>query len=155
MPFRLRKDTRQWFSELYDNFELDFDMYHLCLMAGLAERKKVEADGDSTTKLVNHFPGKYKETSQLIVALFLTVELEELGVDLDDRKSLNESIDFLVNPSSPSKLSGEGMRAMNKYSFGGFEVLTEWFDAKPYTFPAFFPPYKERLEERFDADWKM
>lgn len=145
MPFRLRRDTRSWFRDLESDFELDFDMYHLCLVAGLADGRKTTVQDDDTTVLVENFPGEYGATGRVIVGFFLSVELEILGVKRADRESLNRTINRLVDPNSPSYLSNEGMRAMNQYSYGGFEVISEWFDDRPRTFGGFFPLYHEKV----------
>lgn len=145
MPFRLRRDTRSWFRNLESSFDLDFDMYHLCLVAGLADGRKTNVQDDDTTVLVENFPGEYGANGRVIVGFFLSVELEVLGVKRADRESLNKTINRLVNPNAPSYLSAEGMRAMNQYSYGGFEVISEWFDDRPRTFGGFFPRYHEEV----------
>lgn len=147
MPFRLRKDTRTWFRDIADQFSLDFDMYQLCLLAGLGAGRKVQVPDDETTVLVENFPGEYKGTGRIIIAFFLSVELESLGIRRDDRQSLHSTISSLVEPQSASQLSSEGQKAMNQYSFAGFDVITEWFESRPHTFGAFFPVYKQRLDE--------
>ena len=58
MPFRLRRDTRKWFQDITKDFELDFDMYYLCLVAGLsAGGRRSEIKSSDTTELVDTFPG--------------------------------------------------------------------------------------------------
>lgn len=145
MPFRLRRDTRSWFRDLESDFELDFDMYHLCLVAGLADKRKTEMPDSDTTVLVENFPGDYRSFGRVIVGFFLTVELEVLGVEGANRESLNRTINRLVDPGSQSYLSNEGMRAINQYSYGGFEVISEWFEDRPRTFGGFFPRYHDRV----------
>lgn len=147
MPFRLRKDTRAWFRDVQDAFTLDFDMYQLCLMAGLATGRKSPVRDEETTVLVEHFPGDYRATGRLILAFFLTVELEQLGVRRADRSQLHATINGLVDPSDPSFLSNEGMRAVNQYSYGGFDAISEWFDQRPHTFEGFFSVYKKKLDD--------
>ena len=93
MPFRLSKDARigrlQWFRDLEDHgFDLDFDIYYLCLMAGLATGKKESVPMDASTQapeLVDYFPrGRIIDPSGRVtyetVALFLSKELEALQV---------------------------------------------------------------------------
>lgn len=151
MPFRLRRDARSWFRDLESQFELDFDMYHLCLVAGLSDKRKTKIPDDDTTVLVENFPGDYRSYGRVIVGFFLTVELEVLGVGGADRESLNRTINRLVDPASQSYLSNEGMRAMNQYSYGGFEVVSEWFEDRPRTFGGFFPRYYDKLGGLLDG----
>ena len=35
---------------------------------------------------------------------------------------------------------------MNQYSYGGFEVLTEWFDERPRSLEGFLPHYLRKLQ---------
>ena len=147
MPFRLRRDTRTWFKDIRPSFTLDFDMYHLCLVTGLVVGRKEDVPTEDTTVLVDHFPGDYKAYGRVVVGLFLTVELESLGVATSERKTMHSTISQFIDPSAPSHLSDTGMQEMNKYSFGGFDTLTEWFDARPRTFETFFPIYKRQLDQ--------
>ena len=67
MPFRLRRDTRKWFQDIQSNFEVDFDMYYLCLVAGLAAGgRRAEIKTADTTELVDAYPGPYKERGRII-----------------------------------------------------------------------------------------
>lgn len=149
MPFRLRKKTRDWFSNIHrrKEFALDFDMYYLCLIAGLTAGRKVTLDNENTetTELVSNFPGVYRQKGRLIVALFLSRELKAMGVATHERTALNSSIGNLIDPEI-SHLSELGMKEMNRYSYGGFDVLTEWFDDKPTALDTFLPLYKKCLD---------
>ena len=156
MPFRLRKDARRWFRDIERHFTRDFDMYQMCLVAGLATGQTTRIGNDQTTVLLEHFPDEYRESSRLIVALFLAVELDNLGVRPDDRQQIHETVSELVDPESPSLLSGIGMRAMNAYSYGGYDEMTTWFGDRPRTFEGFFVRYQATVEEVFQGvlgDW--
>lgn len=150
MAFRLRKDTREWFKYLKKSrdqgFDLDFDMYYLCLMAGLATGRKEEVPQAETTDLVNEFPGNYRSRGRIIIALFLTREIKAMGIKMSEKRMLHSTIRGLVDPLSSSHLSDAGMKELNKYAFGGFEVLTEWFQERPRVIEAFLPLYKKYLD---------
>jgi hypothetical protein len=146
MPFRLRRDARKWFKDLESAFDLDFDMYYLCLMAGLAKRRKEDAQLAETTELVDEFPIAYRPRGRLIVSLFLSRELKELGIKLTERVSLHAEIQKLIDPLSASHLSEAGMKELNRYSYGGFDVLSQdWFDERPRNIETFLPLYKRKL----------
>jgi len=149
VPFYLRNEggKKTWFRDIRPAMSLDFDMYHLCLMAGLASRRKADASNEETTELVDHFPGVYRQRGRLLVAAFLARELEAMGVSRTDRASLHGTISRLVDPLSPSRLSNEGMKQFNRYSYGGFDVLTEWFDDRPRAIETFLPVYHSKLTE--------
>ena len=152
MPFRLRKDARRWFRDISGQFTRDFDMYHLCLLAGLATERTSAARDSDTTVLVEHFPDEYRRTSRLIVGLFLTTQLKRWGVEAD-RAGLHEMIRELVDPDDLSWLTTAGMSEMNQYSYGGFDTITEWFDSRPRTFEGFFIEYQRRLEDAMAVDY--
>jgi hypothetical protein len=146
VPFRLRKDTRQWFKGIEKDLDLGFDMYYLCLMAGLATGRKEEASQAETTDLVNEFPGSYRSRGRIIIALFLTREIKAMGIKMSEKRMLHSAIRGLVDPLSSSHLSDAGMKELNKYAFGGFEILTEWFQERPRTIETFLPLYKQYLD---------
>ena len=145
MSFRLRQDAADWFRDLRSSLDTDFDEYYFCLMAGLAEARKIAVPQAETAELIRYFPGDYASQGRIIVALFLKTELEELSVDMGERSLVNETIRTYVDPRSPSSLSGEGEKEMNKYAHGGFECLTEWFDDRPRTPEAFLPRFFKRI----------
>jgi hypothetical protein len=146
MPFQLRQATRDWFRHIEDDFDLAFDMYYFCLIAGLVEGERTTVDSDKTSELVSRFPGDYQEKSRYIVALYLSQELRSLGVDFSDRETLHDQISYLIDSMKPSRLSSEGMRRMNQYSYGGLVVLKEWFDEKPRSLEEFLPHYYRYLK---------
>lgn len=147
MPFRLRRDARDWFRDIRPAMALDFDVYYLCFMAGLAARRKVDVGQAETTELVDAFPGAYRQRGRLLVTAFLSRELRELGVSTDDRISLHSAIHELVDPLSSSHLREEGLRQFNRYSYGGFDVITEWYQARPRAIETFLPTYKAQLRK--------
>ena len=146
MPFRLRKDAREWFRGIEDGFDLDFDIYYLCLMAGLAMGKKESVPTTQASELVDYFPVDYQSKRRVIVALFLSKELEALGISMSERDQVYGQIAKLVDPLTPSGLSDVGMREMNRYSYGGFDILAnEWFEEQPRIMEVFLSLYRIRL----------
>jgi len=144
MPFRLRRDTRKWFQDISKDFELDFDMYYLCLVAGLAAGgRRSEVKASDTTELVDTFPGSYREKGRTIIALFLATEIERVGISKDDREAVHKQIRDLVDPRTPSQLSEIGMRQMNQVSYGGFDALTEEFDDRPRSLESFLVNFQK------------
>lgn len=147
MPFRLRRDARNWFRDIEPEFDLDFDMYYLCLIAGLGKCRKEDVVLAETTELLDEFPVLYRSRGRLIVSLFLSRELKELGIKLSERLALHTEIQKLVDPLSASHLTETGMKELNRYSFGGFDVLSQdWFDDRPRSIETFLPRYKRKLD---------
>jgi hypothetical protein len=145
MPFRLLKDARPWFKGIEKELSLDFDMYYFCLMAGLAAGRKRLGQGEEATDLAQDFPGEYRSRGRVIVALLLTRELRSLGINFQERTTLHREISKLIDPLSSAHLSAAGMEEMNRYSYGGFDVLTEWFEDRPRHLETFLPQFKRYL----------
>jgi hypothetical protein len=145
MAFRLRRDVRSWFKDI--TFSLDFDMYYLCLMAGLATGRKEMKTTDETTELTDYFPGEFKTRGRIIVAMFLTAELKKHAIHPSERRQMDTVIRELIQPLSPSGLSDMGFREINKYAHGGFDDLTEWFAERPRSMEIFLPNYKQNLDQ--------
>lgn len=156
MYFRLQKAAREWFKDISKDLPLDFDIYYLCLMAGLAGGKKAEASQADTTDLTNDFPGVYRIRGRIITAFFLSRELKQLGISFSERSALDLAIRRLVDPLSASHLSDQGIKEINQYCFGGFELLTEYFEKRhidrPRKLETFLPMYSQLIGELADAD---
>jgi len=86
-----------------------------------------------------------------LVALFLSAELNELGVDMKQRDLVNEEISKLVSPNTQSYLSDLGMREFNKYVYGGFNVLLDWFDDRPRSLETFLLNFKNELDKALNS----
>lgn len=151
MEFRLRKDAREWFRGIRGQMDLDFDPYYLCLMAGLAARRKTTEREinvtEDTAELVDSFPRLYQEQGKLIIALFLATELELAEIDTKERAAVHRLVEHYVSNETLSRLTDEGMKELNRYSYGGFEAISEWFSERPRSLETFLPAYRQRLNE--------
>jgi hypothetical protein len=147
-PFRIRESARTWFKELRDEkmFKTDFDSFYFCFMAGVAKRQKQAVPTEETAELVEYFPDRYGMRSKLLVALFLTRELQELGVTMAEKGAVHAAIASLVDPSSRNHLSDDGVREFNKYCHGGFDVLLDWYDDRPRALDTFLIAFKQRID---------
>ncbi len=147
--FRLLKDAKPWFKDIYSKDEglvIDFEIYYFCLMAGLATgKKRAELSTSDTSELVQHFPGRYKEKGKIIVSLFLARYLASLGVTLTDKKTAHNQISKLISPTSPSYLSDEGMKELNKYAAAGYDEITGWFEDRPRTLESFLRTFALKM----------
>ncbi|MDP2398359.1 MAG: hypothetical protein Q8M53_08405 [Burkholderiales bacterium] len=148
MPFRIREDARKWFKDLReDGFSTDFDSFYFCFIAGISKSQKRDVPISETGELVDYYPDRYRDRGRLLVSLFLASELRALGVGMTEKKIVHSEISRLVKPDSPSYLSDDGMKEFNKYAFGGFDILIEWFDDRPRNLETFLSGFKSRLDE--------
>jgi hypothetical protein len=150
--FRILKDARPWFKDLYSKEEglvIDFEVYYFCLMAGLASgKKRSDLTTTETTELVQHFPGRYKERGKIIVSLFLARYLAGLGVTLTDKKTAHNQISKLISPTSPNYLSDDGMKELNKYAAAGYDEIIGWFEDRPRTLESFLRTFALKIDSQ-------
>jgi hypothetical protein len=149
MPFRLRNSAVEWFKDIRGALGSApmFDMYYFCLVTGLGAGRITTVPDSETSELIDSFPADYSTQGRLIIALFLRSELKRQGVTLSERAAVNTCIRRLVDPNTPSRLSAEGLRIMNQYSHGGFEILSspDWFPDRPRTLHFFLSMFHRRL----------
>ncbi|MFP4338202.1 MAG: hypothetical protein ACLFQP_09760 [Halothece sp.] len=154
MGFEMREDAEKWFKDIASHYPTKFDRYYLCLMAGFASsRRNSTKFSDSEAKdFVEYFPADFKSRGRLLVGLLIDSELKYLGIDLEDRESVYKQVKRLVDPSSPSYLSSEGMRLMNQYAHGGFDFLCEEFSDRPRKIEVFVRKYFRCLSRLNDDE---
>ena len=80
--------------------------------------------------MTRDFPSVFRSRGELLVGLLISTELSRMGIDLQERKSVYGTISELVI-TSPPYLSNEGIKRMNHYAHGGFDVLCERIDERP------------------------
>ena len=154
MEFRIREDARDWFRDIKSDFTAppgtlsapDFDAFYFCFIAGIKKMQKKDVATRDTADLVGNFPGPFKSRGQLLVGLFLSKELEYLGITLEEKKTVHAEISRLVQPEAPNYLSDEGVREFNKYAHGGYDVLLDWFDDRPRALATFLRAFRAKIE---------
>ena len=159
MDFAIREEASDWFKDIRGSFEApqgtknharDFDAFYFCFVAGIAMRRKKVPMAGAARPFVENFPGPYRARGKLLVALFLARELEYLGIALTNKEKVRTAIARLVRPEAPNDLSDDGVREFNKYAFGGYDVLFEWFDGdRPRSLETFLRVFKQRLDAAF------
>jgi hypothetical protein len=147
MAFRLAKKASNWFRHIRNDngFEMEFDSYYFCLIAGLHSGKNPGLSNSDSSEIVQNFPQAYRANRHLILALFLNAELKNLGISLVERSALNKQLTELINPISTTGLSDEGMKALNRYAYGGFLVLQDHFPEPPRSLDGFLVGYYQFL----------
>lgn len=148
MDFAIRKDARDWFKDIRDDLTLDFDAFYFCFVAGITEKRKKEVTAADTAALVENFPGPYKNRGRLLIALFLSRELDYLGVTMHEKETVHAAIGDLVDPNAANYLSDNGVREFNKYAHGGYDVLLDWFDDRPRSLETFLRRFHREIDTR-------
>lgn len=153
--FRLRTDAQAWFSKIIDKapFRTKFDVYYLCLLAGLANERATELSGpgNQATDLVEKFVSDYRPASRLVIGLLITVELRKNGIEINEKKQVRTLIKRLIDSESPNTLTDMGMKRLNAYASGGYDFLAEQRDVKPYNAEEFLQGFMPLIEKAVQA----
>ncbi len=152
--FRLRDDATKWFADLAfgDKIGLKFEIFYFTLMAGYAAVRPVPFEGSAATDLIAYFPGEYVQRRHLLVAGLINAELVARGIRVTERPGVQRVVADVVTPFSNNGagLSDYGVKRMNEYASGGFEVLRERMD-KPRSVETFLRLYPRMIAE-IEAD---
>ena len=154
--FRLRQDTKDWFSNIQDSksrqIKTDFDLYYFCLMLGLATVKYSDPVNKCKkySDFIGYFIEDYKPHKNLIIGLLIKAELSKFGISLDEKEDTKKHLIKLIDPSTTTNLTNEGIDSMNAYASGGFDYLTENLDSKPYHVEEFLISYIKLLQKAVD-----
>ena len=116
-------------------------------MTGFADGRPEIDGGHESSDLVDYFPGQYRSRGQLLVAQLIREELRRFKIKLDNQSEVRRKIRDLILAKSPSYLTDEGVKLMNAYASGGYEVLLEYFDDRPRTLETFIRNYHKCLNE--------
>ena len=131
MSFVYPKGARSFFKAVervaagQTHFSTMFDSYYLCLMVGLDQRTLAAPDDLEKDKFVEGYPTEHQAHSDLIAGLLVDAELDRRGIAAEDRRSIEALMVELLDPQSPTKLSEDGMKLLNRYAAHGFEVIRE------------------------------
>lgn len=155
--FRIRVESDKWFKKLKSSekklFKTKFDLYYLFFLNGIAhEDKNPQLSGNGgTSEIIDYFPSDYSGSKHLIVGLLVVTELKRLGVSFNDKPSVEEKFQELVDPESKSKLTTKGFSKMNDYANKGFELLQEEIGNQTELAPEFLVNTYESLKRSFDG----
>src|SRR6185312_4604303 len=129
MHVQYTSDMRKWFADIRSHYSTDFDVYYLCLMAGIASGRKERFEHG--IDLIEHFPKEFKAGGRLLVGLLLAAVLKARGIELTEREAVSRNVRGMVE-ATPFSLSADGVRLMNQYAYGGWLALCECFsDDRP------------------------
>lgn len=148
--FRLRKDAEKWFEQIYavPPFKVKWDMYYLCLMAGLAAGRS--SDPGPSTDLVEKWVEEYRPVSRYLIGLLVAAELKSSRVPVTDSAQVKAEFRRLLDVKSPNDLSDVGVRRMNAYASGGFEILSGSRDQKPFAVEEFLESFSAEIARILD-----
>ena len=128
--FKLTAEAKSYYKRIKDSdakapiFNDEWDLYYLSLMLGLANNKKnINAE---FVDMLKKFTKKYKDSRDSIVTLLIIAHANRRKLDLS-KKNVLESVlnEFYGDSESMSGISEEGMKQMNYYAAGGFDIIND------------------------------
>ncbi len=149
MGFKLRNDAKRWFKKIRDqkdnSFNVEFDSYYFCLISGLLSKRQEDIPASDLTEFIDYFPDKYKNKGKILIALFLSKELNKMGVSFDEKKQVHAVVSKLIDPQSYNYLSEEGLKQFNRYANAGFDELSDKMD-RPETIEDFLISFDKHIK---------
>ena len=112
----------------------------------IKRRRNTEIKSDSVDEITRYFPDAFRSRGKLLVGLLIDTELSRLGIDLQERSSVYSRISELVI-TTPPYLSDAGVKLMNQYAHGGFDVLCERMDERPRSLETFVRKYYRLIQD--------
>jgi hypothetical protein len=157
MSFKVRKEVFDWFRYIDGQrpFKNKFDIYYLCFLMGISSGKS--SSPVNAKEFVKDFIEDYQASQGLIIGLLLYVELDNMGVSLDESKEVKIQIERMVD-SSKTMLTLDGFDKINSYANEGFNILFKLFDGdKPRDSIEFLQVYSEHLDSKINNNelWKL
>ena len=128
--FRLSSEAKAYYKKIKDNntkapiFHDEWDLYYLSLLLGLANNKrnvKVEL-----LDMFRNFSKKYKDSKDSIITLLIIAHAKKRKLDISNKTTLESILHkFYGDIESVSGITEEGIKEMNYYAAGGFEIIEE------------------------------
>lgn len=130
MSFHLPSEARKFFRGVIDRqpsggrFIL-FDAYYLCVLLGLKHRKLGAEDELEADNFIGHYPDQYRPQADFVAGLLIDAEIDREQLKANDKAGIERKMIHLLNPSSPTGLSLDGSKLLNRYAVGGLMQLEE------------------------------
>ena len=129
-----------------------FDAYWACLAVGLLVRKPASEGALESDRFLSAYPDDYVPHAEYIAGLLVEAELSSLHMNTYDERQIERMIADLLKVSSPTRLSAKGMRLLNLYAAGGFDIVRDTMGLRPTDVPNFLIRFEEVLSSlRADA----
>lgn len=152
MSFVLSQSGRSFFRAIIAPPKfLMFDAFYCCLMAGLNSRKVGSSDELDSDPFLNSYPDDFKGQGDIIAGLLIDAELDRKGINSGDRASIEREMVKLVDPTSATRLNGDGNKLLNLYAAAGFSILQDKM-MPPSTIEEFLVAYHGYWHDNVDSE---
>lgn len=128
MGFRLSDEAREYFRSIDQHsstgkFNTTWDQYYLCFMAGVIERRLGEPP--EADPFIEKFTVDYRDQRYELLASLVSAEIDRKGLPWEDKDGIRDLMMHLLDSSTPTNLSDDGLEMMNRYAEGGFSLIRE------------------------------
>ncbi|WP_330632929.1 hypothetical protein [Halocatena halophila] len=130
MSFRLSKESRSYYNNINkasttNKFESDWDKYYLSAMAGIKARNRVPDDEEppAEQQFVDYVIQNYDDQKYEIYGSLIVAEIEREGIPWGQKEEIRQLMLNLLDSSSNTRLSEEGIQVLNCYAEKGFRLV--------------------------------
>jgi len=123
--FRIDKEFEDWQEQFRTGktpFRVDFDLYFLCYMMGIASGKK-NPNSENLKDMTRFFVDDYKGYKSVIATSLILAESKVTG--LDKQKDIKQLMEKYFDNENMNQLSDRGVTIMNQYASAGFKELSK------------------------------
>lgn len=125
-----------------------FDAYYAGLLVGLQTGRMANSKELEKPNFIDHYPGEFEGAREYIAGLLVEAELRRLdGSDQYSERRFEREIAKLLDADKPSRLSQNGLDALNAYAAGGFEYIREKLKPNPTSIQDFLIRFHELWEK--------
>jgi hypothetical protein len=128
VQFMFGEEPRSYFSRLEKSsssgkFPVMLQKYWLCAQLGLVRGRK--GDVGKSSWVTDNFAPPLSEHQHSIRAFAFFTHCTELAVDVEDEEEMIAAMKNFFDQDRKHKLSGVGLRLLDDYAAGGFEILRD------------------------------
>lgn len=134
MHFKMSKNAQSFFADIIslagshgsenkNKFKFQFDVYYCCALLGMAA-VQLDEDASDLNNLTENYPKPYVDYKAQIAGLLVASEAKRQGIDVQSPKLEEMMLRYLSD--NETMLSDEGVKALNAYSFRGYQLIHEF-----------------------------
>lgn len=123
--FKLNKDAKNWAETLTAKdspIRTQMDIYYLSLVVGIGKNQCPTFQENQVTEITRSYTEKFLPLKDLLAGVLLAAEITNFGLPAEN-KIIRKKVSELFNSTSPTSLSDNAINIMNRYAFGGFELM--------------------------------
>jgi len=126
-----------------------FDAFYAGLLVGLHTGRMADQKSLEKQYFIDHYPNEFEPAREYIAGLLVEAELRRLdGTKQCSERQFEREIAKLLDADEPSRLSQNGIEALNSYAAGGFELIREALKPNPTSVQDFLLRFHEYWDKK-------